>query len=161
MRRDLVYFFLTDKLTEVVRFVKSISCERLRNSHRLFLINDYAVSRLQNVDEFRVLIVNFVGVELVRNIRRDIRHRTRTVQTNACYDFFENGRFQFAHKVFHTAAFKLEHGIGVAFADHLIRFLILVSEFVEVDFFIAVFFEKPLCHIYIRKRFECQKVHFQ
>ena len=133
----------------------------LENLHHLFLIHDNAIGIFQNRFEIRRIVHDPLGMVLVLNILRNEIHRSRAIQRDAGDQIFEAVRLQIFHEFFHAALFKLEHGVGIARGNQLIRFGNVVTYFVEVDIDPVILLDILQRILHIGKRGEREKVHFQ
>jgi len=88
-------------------------------------------------------------------------HRAGTIHGYTCNHVFKVVRLKLRHKLFHAAAFKLEHRLAVARRNEFVHLVVFVSELVEVKFYALVLFDEFQSLVDVGERFQSQKVHFE
>ena len=119
-----VVFFLGHRTTDKVTSAIAVSGERPDDLHDLLLIDHAPVGILQDRFHQRMRIFN-IPLVFAADITRDLFHRTRAIQRNACDQIFKTVRTELHHKLPHTAGFKLEYCVRVSGRDHLPDFGII------------------------------------
>ena len=88
-------------------------------------------------------------------------HGAGAIERNAGYQVFKGIGLELAHKLFHAARFELEHAVGVAFGDKLVRARVGISYFGEIYVPAVVLFDIVEALFYIGQRNERKEVHFE
>ena len=107
-------FLLAHRAADKIRAAQRIAAQIPDDLHNLLLIDDAAVSRLQNRLQERRIIGHFTAAFLAGNVLRYKVHRAGTVQRDAGDDIFQTPGAQFLHETLHASGFKLEHTICVS-----------------------------------------------
>ena len=103
--------------------------------HDLFLIDDDAVRVFQNAFQKRCFIGDLIRVifPLDEFIHHAAVQGAGPVQGDERHDIVEFGRLELRQKVFHTAAFKLEHARRVAGGEELEGLFVIEGDVGDFD----------------------------
>ena len=137
-----------------------VSRKVLEDLHDLLLIDDDTVSLFQNGFQERRKIGDLLRLGTVFQIGRNEIHGSGTIERDPRDQIFKAVGLKLFHKALHAALFKLEHRIGIPFADELIGALI-VAFLSECDLFARVLFDIIERLFDIGKGRERQEVHFE
>ena len=100
---------------------------------RRTLVDDTAVSGLEDRFQFRAGIMDRTAVVLALDVLRNKVHGPRPVEGDACDDIFKVLRAQFLHEPLHTAGLQLENTVGPAGGNVAVDIGIRVVESVHGD----------------------------
>ena len=124
--------FLAHRAAQEVGAAEAISRHFLRNLHDLFLIDHNAVGLGQDVVDFGVRGFPFLAV-LAAVIIRNVCHGAGAIQRHGGDQVLETVGAHLAQCVAHALAFHLEHPAGLATCQHLVGFLVVQGQVIEID----------------------------
>ena len=105
---------LTHCLTQGIRFASGEVGKLAREEHHLLLIDGNAVGVLEVLLHARDVVLYLFLTVLTGNERRDVVHRTGTIEGVHGNEVLENRGLQLAQILLHTCRLKLERTDGAA-----------------------------------------------
>ncbi len=110
--------------------------------HHLFLVQDYAVSFLENIFQLGKFIAD-LGLALLA-VDEIVDHASLdgpgTIERVESGEILDAGRLVTAENVAHAVGFELEDGGGICAGEKFVRFGVVQGEIVDVNFRAAVLF---------------------
>ena len=110
---------------------QGIARQAAENLHDLLLINNTAVSNIQNVLQQRVLILNPLRMMAALDIARDRIHGTGAVERDHRDQVFQPFRTQLHNYAAHTGRFKLKNPLHISRREHLINLRVVKVNFLQ------------------------------
>ena len=152
---------LGHRASDQVAPAHAVAAEIPHDLHDLLLIDNAAVGRLENRPHLLAVVSDSLGVFLAPDILGDEFHRARPVERDARYDILEAARLQLLHEILHAGAFKLEHALAPAAADHVHDRGVIVVDFGKVQRDRSVLIYKIYSVIDDRQRAKTEEVHLE
>ena len=128
-----VYLLLTHRLTQLVRLTFREACNLLGDKHDLLLIDGDTIGLLQELLHGRKVIRNRLVASFSGNERRNVVHRTRTIQRIHRDKVLETLRMQLLEPLHHTRGLELEHTLRIAIRINLISLRVVNRNFFNVN----------------------------
>ena len=159
--RHHIRFFLRHSSPHKVASSQIITGQFHNNLHDLFLIDNTAIGRFQNLFQLRTLIRDGRRFVLSLDITRNKIHWPWTIKRNTCNDILEIMGFQFLHEALHSRTFKLKNTVGFSCSDHIKNSLVIVINLMHVHMMPTVCIDQLHCILNNSQCTQPQKVHFQ
>ena len=97
--------------------------------HNLFLVDDTAIGRSQNMLQLRTFICDGGLIILSFQITRNEIHRSRTIERNSRNDILQVFGPQLLHEAFHSRTLQLEDAIALSGANGCQDIFIIIINF--------------------------------
>ena len=131
--RHLILVFLTHCATQEVGFAERVAGQHLRDLHHLFLIDDDAVSLLQDRFEQGVRILDRLLAVLAVDVGRDVVHRAGAIERHHGDDVLEPVGLKPLQALAHARRFKLEHTDRIGLGQQVVGWLVVEFQPREID----------------------------
>ena len=125
-----IFLLLAHSLTQSVTLASGKVCQQTGEQHHLLLIHRYAIGVLQIFFHDRDVIVDLFPAIFSIDKRRNIIHRSRTIQSIHGYQVLKYCRMQFLQIFLHSGRLKLECADGTPFLIELICQLVIQRQVV-------------------------------
>ena len=146
--------------SNVVRLPQAVAAHNLKDFHNLLLIDNAAISDIQNWFETFVIISDLRRVLFVSDKGRNKIHWSWSVERNTRDDVVQTRRFEFFHKLLHASTFKLEHRIRLAAGNKVVNIRVVIFHVVKIDFYAMIFIDIVTRLLDVCQSSKPQKVHF-
>ena len=134
LRLNDLHFLLGNCTANIVRLPHGVTTQAAENLNDLLLVDNTAISNLQNWLQLRALIGDFLMIELILNKLWNRVHGAGTVESNNCGNIF-NAICLHAHtNTGHTGGFQLEYTLGFAFRQHFKGLGVIVRDLIHGEF---------------------------
>ncbi len=163
LRGHFFFLFLPHDAAKDVGFSKRKARQAIGDLHNLFLVQDDAVSFLENIFQLREFVADF-GLALLA-VDEIIDHAAlngaRAVQRIESSEILDAGRLVAAQNITHTVGFKLEDGSRISAGEEFVGFGVVQSQIVDVNFNAAVLLNHAHGVVENRQRGQAKKIHLQ
>ena len=154
-----VLLLLTHRLTQGIRLTSGEVSQLSGKKHHLLLIHRNAISILQVLLHARDVILDFLLTVLTGDERRDIIHRSRTIQGIHRNQVLKHGWLQLTKILLHTRRLKLERTNGLSSLVKFVSQRIIYRNMVEIDILTERLFHYLACLLQLRESLQAQEVH--
>ena len=131
--RHLALVFFAHGAAQQVGFTQREARHHLGDLHHLFLVDDDAVSLLEDRLQHRVEAVEGLLPVLAVDVGRNVVHRAGAVERHHGDDVLETVGFEPLEALAHARAFELEHTDRIGLRQHLIALAVVERELGKVD----------------------------
>ena len=133
LRRHLLLDLLAHGAAQEIRFAEREARQLARDLHHLLLIDDDAVSLLEDRLDQRMQIIGCLASMLPVHVGVDIVHRARPVECDDGDDVLEAVGLELTQRIAHALTFELEHAQRIAALQQLVSGCVVEREACRVE----------------------------
>ena len=154
-----IQLFLSHGTAHQIGSTCRIARQITHNLHDLLLIHHTAIRDIQNRLQCRMRIFIVPRIQFSLDVTRNLVHWTWTIKRNTSNNILQTIRLQFLHKGSHSATFKLENPIRIAFLPKFINFWVI---HIFIKFYVnpTIFLDQLLAIFNHSQGSKPQKIHF-
>ena len=158
-RVDNILLLLTHRLTQGITLTSGEISQLSGEQHHLLLIHGNTIGIFQVFFHAGDIVFNLFTAVLSGNERRDIVHRSWTIEGIHGDKVLKDGRMQFTQVFLHTVRLKLEGTDGTALLIEFVCLGIVNGDSVEIDLYAPRTLDVSTCLLQLRQRLQPQEVH--
>ena len=156
---DNLFLLLTHCLAQRITLATGEVSQLTAQQHHLLLIDCDAVSVLQVFLHDGNIVGNGLVAMLTTDERRNVLHRTRTIERVHSDEILENGRLEVAQVFLHSGRLKLERADGAALLVERVGLRVVDGNVVEVDVDAQRLLHVGAGFLQLRQSFQAKEVH--
>ena len=156
---DNVLFLLTHSLTQGIALTTGKVGQLTRQQHHLLLIDGDAIGVLEVFLHAGDVVLDFLATILTGDERRNVVHRSRTVEGVHGNEVLEHRRMKLAEVFLHTCRLKLEGTDGAALLIELVSLGVVDGDMVQVNINATCLLDNGAGLFLLRQCLQSQEVH--